>query len=65
MSETEGSATLDIKVFSGRTSMDILVDFTTQSDSAASPGEILIRTVVRIVGMGRTSHICNTKCSRL
>ena len=26
---------------------------------------IIIRTVVRIVGMGRMSHICNTKCSRL
>ena len=25
----------------------------------------IIRTVVRIVGMGRMSHICNTKCSRL
>ena len=28
------------------------------------PGGI-IRTVVRIVGMGRMSHVCNTKCSRL
>ena len=27
--------------------------------------DIIIRTVVRIVGMGRMSHICNTKCSRL
>ena len=26
---------------------------------------IIISTVVRIVGMGRMSHICNTKCSRL
>ena len=26
---------------------------------------IIIRTVVRIVGMFRMSHICNTKCSRL
>ena len=28
-------------------------------------GFTIIRTVVRIVGMGRMSHICNTKCSRL
>ena len=28
-------------------------------------GASIIRTVVRIVGMGRMSHICNTKCSRL
>ena len=27
--------------------------------------QIIIRTVVRIVGMGRMSHIYNTKCSRL
>ena len=27
--------------------------------------KLIIRTVVRIVGMGRMSHICNTKCSRL
>ena len=26
---------------------------------------LIIRTVVRIVGMDRMSHICNTKCSRL
>ena len=25
----------------------------------------IIRTVVRIVGMGRMSHIYNTKCSRI
>ena len=29
------------------------------------PIPTIIRTVVRIVGMGRMSHICNTKCSRL
>ena len=28
-------------------------------------GQGIICTVVRIVGMGRMSHICNTKCSRL
>ena len=28
-------------------------------------GASIIRMVVRIVGMGRMSHICNTKCSRL
>ena len=28
-------------------------------------GASIIRTVVRIVGMSRMSHICNTKCSRL
>ena len=28
-------------------------------------GKFIIRTVVRIVGMGRMFHICNTKCSRL
>ena len=32
---------------------------------AVLPGRHIIRTVVRIVGMGRMSHICNTKCSRL
>ena len=31
----------------------------------ASQQHYIIRTVVRIVGMGRMSHICNTKCSRL
>ena len=28
-------------------------------------GKDIIRTVVRIAGMGRMSHIYNTKCSRL
>ena len=31
----------------------------------SSDNPYIIRTVVRIVGMGRMSHIYNTKCSRL
>ena len=52
------------KVCLDETDMNLNVGQVTQVTSMF--GSFIIRTVVRIVGMARMSHIiCNTKCSRL